>query len=494
MKVPIVGPSYISNVTNFQNQKTLNWYVESDLSSKTTPAKCGSILKPTPGIVSLYEFGDFTSGRASIVVDGICYCIIDDTFMFLDSTGLPNYVDILNTSSGWVSMAPGQNGILIADGVHGYYYDLLTLTFSVIVDTHTSYPTIYPNSIVYLDGIYYMTYAGSQQVNWSDDPTDWPLLQFISVGAEPDDNVFAISTHEQIWFLGSSTTEVWTSTGDGAAPLMRYSGTVITKGCKSAASVVAANNTLYWLGAGIEGGIGVYSADGFTPALLSAPLNAELNEYTVTNDAIAFYHKIGYHEFYVLTFPTERETWAYDIAEGVWTQRASYITLDPYDVDYTVEPREHRVVAHAFADGTHYVLDRYTGAIAKYDENVYTEFDLPIKRQRTTSMIAGDLDGKDFQTYNNWHYTYKDLILTVLPGVGNGDCTDPVINLKVSHDGGFTWGPSLSRELGALGIYNNIVKWELLGMARDLVLDFQITDPVNAVIQGATVRRSKCSF
>ncbi len=196
----------------------------------------------------------------------------------------------------------------------------------------------------------------------------------------------------------------------------------------------------------------------------------------------------------MVTFPTERETWAYDVAEQAWHQRASYITLDPFDPDYTEEPREHRVVAHSFADGNHYVLDRYTGAIAKYDESVYTEFDLPVKRQRTTSMIAGDLNGKDLFTYENWHYSYSDLILTVLPGVGTSLSTNPVVSLRVSKDGGFTFGPSLDRELGAQGVYGNTVKWELLGMAKDLVLDFQITDPVNAVIQGATVRRTQCSF
>ena len=497
MRIPVTGPSYPSGIVNFQNQKCFNWYVESDQMANSDPAKHQSILRPTEGITSLYDFGDFTAGRASLVVDGICYCIIDDTFMFLDSSGLPNYIDVLNTSSGWVSMARGASGILMADGVHAYYYDLTTLTFSVIADTHGAFPNAFPTSLVYLDGWYVMTFESSQIFIFSDDPTDWPTLQFESVNSDPDYTVYAVSDHEQLWFFGQDTTEVWTSTGDGNAPFARYSGVVITKGCSAPASIVAANNAFYWLGAGIEGGIGIYTVSGFSPQLISKPISTRLQEYTTYDDAFAFYHKIGYHEFYVITFPTEHETWAYDVAEGQWHQRGSVISTDPTDPSYSSDPVEHRAATHAYANGTHYVTDRYTGAIAKYDSESFKEFDIPLRRQRRTSILAGDPTGMGFLTYDNCQYVYNHLILDVLPGVGLGagdTYENPVISLRISKDGGFTWGPVLTRGLGAQGAYTDRVIWDSLGQARDMVLDFQITDPVNAVIMGATVQRQKCSF
>src|ERR1019366_4621109 len=104
----------------------------------------------------------------------------------------------------------------------------------------------------------------------------------------------------------------------------------------------------------------------------------QISKYTTTSDAFAFSHRVGEHEFYVLTFPTMQKTWVYDALTTQWHERSSMIAVDPKLSSYEPLLKAHRAKAHAYANGVHYVLDQYTGSIAKYDESVYTDYTLPI--------------------------------------------------------------------------------------------------------------------
>lgn len=63
--------------------------------------------------------------------------------------------------------------------------------------------------------------------------------------------------------------------------------------------------------------------------------------------------------------------------------------------------------------------------------------------------------------------------------------SDPQIMLQVSKDGGHTWGNELWRSLGAQGQYSRRVTWKRLGIAKDWVFRFRVSDPVKVVIMNA---------
>lgn len=488
MRLFLVGPDYDTGIPNWNQQKTVNWYVESlpgNMAAQEIP-KYNHILKPTPGITSLFDFGDFSTGRAMLTIEDKAYCIIDNTFIYIDTDGTPNYIDILNTSSGYVSMSRGATGILMADGTDAYYYDLLTLSFSVVTP---GFLTGHPTSMAYLDGWYVMTQSDSQVFYFSQDPTSWDALSFESVNSDPNPMVAAVADHEQLWFFGTAVTEVWCSSGDGLAPFIRYSGTVLTSGCTTPFTICAANNTFYWLGTDPGGGYIVYTAAGFTPQAISTPaLNAAINQYATVSDAHAFYHRVGLHGFYVLTFPTQGVTWVYDTLEQVWHERNSPQNLGPSSPSYNPNGYAHRAAAHCYAYGTHFVLDRFSGAIAKYDETVPTEFGLAVTRtRRTVPLLGNQLSWTAGLTYSNQRYTYYNLVVDMQLGVGDNVTTDPQLQLNISKDGGYTWRAAGSRSIGPQGVYNKRIKWDVIGQARDLVLEFSVTDPVKAVVLGATV-------
>lgn len=74
-------------------------------------------------------------------------------------------------------------------------------------------------------------------------------------------------------------------------------------------------------------------------------------------------------------------------------------------------------------------------------------------------------------------------------GTGSGQGRDPQIMLRLSRDGGQTWGNELWTSVGALGDYETRAMWHRLGRARDLVIEVSMSDPVlwalfDAFIQG----------
>lgn len=69
-------------------------------------------------------------------------------------------------------------------------------------------------------------------------------------------------------------------------------------------------------------------------------------------------------------------------------------------------------------------------------------------------------------------------------GVGNDDCPDPQITLRLSRDGGNTWGNEITVSMGQLGQYVTRVVWNRLGYYRDGAIWLRVTDPVNFVLAG----------
>src|SRR5262245_55448816 len=78
-------------------------------------------------------------------------------------------------------------------------------------------------------------------------------------------------------------------------------------------------------------------------------------------------------------------------------------------------------------------------------------------------------------TNENKRVFYRTFKLDLERGVGlpSGQGSDPQVMLRVSRDGGRTWGEPLTLHAGALGAYTQRVIARRLGHARDLV--FEVT-------------------
>ncbi len=496
MKVNLCGPAYDTTVTSFNKQKCINWFIEADGAANVAPSKFSAVLLPTPGIVAGKDYGDATVGRASIVYRDKGYVVLSNIFSLVEDDGTPSYIDFLNTSTGDVAVAAGNNGIILADGTNAYFYNLTTTTFNILSDVDLPNN---PISCAYYRGIYILAFANSAQLYYSYDTTAWDALDVVSALDSANYVTAVIADHDELWVFGTKSVEVWYATGNPNAPLQPRPNVMMTKGCRAQSTIVSADNTFFWLGTDPSGGYVVVKANGYQPQIISTPaIQAQLATYTTLTDAYAYTHRMGLHEFYVLTFPTENKTWVFDLLSQQWHERASITTQDPTSTSYEPYLKAHRAKNHFFTNNTHWVLDQYTGGINYYDPDVFTELGMPIHRQRRTSALSSDsvVGSPRPIMHDNKFHTYYNLQLNLEPGVAlaTGQGSDPEVLLSISPDNGFTWHDMDAGKIGTSGDYTGIARWDMLGQARDLVLDFVVTDPIRAIVLGATIDAEKDRF
>ena len=70
-------------------------------------------------------------------------------------------------------------------------------------------------------------------------------------------------------------------------------------------------------------------------------------------------------------------------------------------------------------------------------------------------------------------------------GLNNGQGQNPQIMLQVSRDGGYTYGNEMWTSFGAQGEFLKRAEWRRLGVSRNYVFKFRISDPVKVVFIGA---------
>ena len=70
-------------------------------------------------------------------------------------------------------------------------------------------------------------------------------------------------------------------------------------------------------------------------------------------------------------------------------------------------------------------------------------------------------------------------------GLATGQGSDPMVLLRLSRDGGQTWGEEIRMAAGALGAYTQRVLARRLGHARDTVFEVTVSDPIAWSLVGA---------
>lgn len=183
----------------------------------------------------------------------------------------------------------------------------------------------------------------------------------------------------------------------------------------------------------------------------------------------------GKNAFAVFTSPDEW-TWELNLSTGAWDEKSSYGRPD------------WRGRKSVFAFDRWLVGDDLTGKLAAIDSTY--------KKEYTDALIWTLRSGPNAQ-YN----TRDGLEFDITAALGNaaGDDpieTDPVIMIRYSCDGGYTWSSQFTRGLGAQGQGDRRVIVNRLGMlkAKGLVVEISISDPVAFEFYGAgTPRRLRAA-
>lgn len=474
-----IGGSYVSQSPIADDERTVNFYVENIESAGGTSK---TALYPTPGVLTV-DYADSGAGRAHVFVSNREFVIIG-TKLYEVSELLTPSVDgpaastltLLGTVSSDQNPATmcgnGDAGdeVFITSGGNGYILDLLTNTLSAIAALAGK-----ATMGAYLDG-YFLALDSTTSTLWiSDllDGTTWDPTQFIvRVGAS--DPWVSMIVNQYIYLFGSKTSEVWFDAGSFPIPFELHPSGRLQHGCGAPFSPEVVGTSVVWLGQTVNGNGTVLRTPGFSVETISnfATQYAFGNLETLEDAIGDSYEALG-HTFYNLTFPGAESTWSWDASTNVWCERGTW-----NEREYVFDAW--RPVFHAFAFGKHRILDLRGPRVYEMSSDYGFDVEgMPLRRLRRPPALMNE----------NRRVRYKRIELFAEPGLGltTGQGSDPQVAMRISNDGGKTWGAWVFRSAGALGEYENRIEWLRCGAGRKRTFEFSFSDPIPWRVMDAIV-------
>lgn len=457
-----IWSSYQSQAVTADQEATINFYWERMESRGATSQYA---LYPTPG-VSLLGTASSSPGRAHFYQDGREFAVVGTSLVEIDEAGTITDRGTVATGTNparIVSNGDGGGQLLVTSGDNAYYYNLSTDVLTQIAALNGK-----ATMCEFLQGYGFVLDAATSTVYSSalTDFSSWTTgTDFAQRSAASDRWISMAAVHPYLWLLGSQTSEVWYNAASSGFPFTKHPSGDIPYGIAAKFSRAVIDGTLLWLAATDRGERQILRASGFTPEPISDyPRQLIFADYSTVDDAQGDAFSWLGHSFYLLSFPTERVTWAYDITENKWFQWGTWIAEDNRYVDW--RPRW-----HAMAFGEHRMLDAETGGVYMLSRTVHTDVDSrPIRRLRRAPALS----------YENKRLIYPGFELDLEPGLGTstGQGFDPQVMLRISRDGGKTWGTEQMRSAGKVGEYDRRVRWNRCGAARRMVFEVSFTDPI----------------
>jgi hypothetical protein len=467
-KVPFtqfIGPSNTLRSARFDAERTVNYYLEINPVQGSGKNQMPAVLLGTPGLTLQWAVTGGQIRGMYTTSNQITYIVAGNTVYRTSAlTQQPVSIGLLNTSTGYVSIADNGIQVVFVDKQFGYY---TTIADNYPTITEITSVNFYPsNTVTYQDGYFIFSQTDTQTLFISDlySVNFLPLNTTAKTGYS-DDIVGLISNNRQLYIFGEATLEVWYDEGSsGSTPFVRQDGRNSMVGCISAPTIQKLFNTLVWVGTNAEGAAIVYMLEGDQPTRISNhAVELSLQSVTDFTSSTAYTWQHEGHYFYVLNVPGLNTTWMYDLSTQLWTELQTNIG--------GVEGR-HLANRHVVMNNVHLVGDYTTGNIYKFDFTNYTDNGVPITRIRQSPHLSNNL----YRTF------YKMIEIDFSPGtgltVGTGNAVAPSVTLQVSTDGGLTFGQPRQAMIGKRGNYYSRARWGVLGSGRDLVFKLTMADPV----------------
>ena len=485
MKTPLVGNPYQGRSPIASAQRAVNLYAESNQGAQASPFPFTEY--PTPGtlLFSAAVVPAQTNGtvrgiyRTSI---GTAYIVVGPTVYFMAINGALVYVGSIADNLTQVYMADNGLAVVLVDGsTTGYAIDINLNSFGPIID-----PSFYgADFVVFLDTFFVFNrpktdqfYISLSLVNFTllTTGTSFDPLDIAAKSGSADPIVAILVVHQNLWLIGALTTEIWIGTGAADFFFQQIQGAYIDHGCAAPYSACNQDVLTFWLMEDRQGKGIIMQGAGLDVSEISTPyIVAQIQSYSVINDAIGFCFQTADHAFYALIFPTADKAWLYDLSSKQWCEW-NYLT----NTGELIRPRANCAM---FWNGMNIVGDYQNGQILQLDFNTFTDVGQPIYRERTFPHMLEDGD----------RVSYKQFIASMQVGTANPaepDIDFPV-TLEFSDDGGVTYGEPLEQSLGHGGEYLTQPSWWRLGTARDRVFKLSWSAPFKTALNGAFVEANK---
>ena len=221
-------------------------------------------------------------------------------------------------------------------------------------------------------------------------------------------------------------------------------------------------------------------------------IEVEWKSYPRVDDAIGSTYQIGGHSFYRITFPAADKTWAYDAATEQWWEDNS---LDSNGVLHRA-----RNTFTAFAYNRNLGLDWANGTLYEMTYAAKTDAGQPVPWVRSFPHIVNELryvchplfmadlesgtqpaTGETTQLLSPWSAGFSS-------GFGPLTAVEaPMVALRMSQDGGYTFGKYRPKRNISSGRYRPPMRWRGNGIARDAVFELSSTAQMCAALNGAYI-------
>ncbi len=474
MLIDLIGGSYEHRFKDWNAQRTINWYPKITDQKSQEKNKTQIALLPRPGLSQFTDLGG-SSVRclftALTLTQERCFAVVATNLYEIYYDGSKKLLGALNGMSvgsrSKVYMAiNGNSELMIIDPLAAYIFDLTTNTLTQISDI--DYPR--GTTLDYSDGYFIISGEdGRVHFNELNDGFDWRGLNFFTPTYKPDKVKAIVAFREEVICFGDETIEIYIN--DGSTPFIRQSRTSMYYGLTARDSISTHHAGIFFLGKSRLGGSEVFlmgSDYSLTP--ISSPAISQILNNQSNEDAEGFVlNSTDGHIFYHLHLPSLNTTLVYDMTTGMWHERQS---LRPFRDSNGHQPQDmYRGRCHTRFKGMNLLGDWHSGKIFREDASVTTDDGNTRLLKRVSSVFHNEL--KNISVYG--------LEFDVNSGFSPTG-TKSVMMLQYSKDGGNTFEPEDLLELGQLGEYDTRVKTNNLGTARNWVISFAVTDPVDVII------------
>lgn len=476
-QIDIIGGSNEQRFLQFDGERTVNMYIETDSNGKKPLA-----LFPTPGRRLRHTFSQGASGRSLFSHNNKLYAVVSDELYLLDAALFPinlNHSLPFSTSSGHVGIDVNENNqVIFVDGVAGYIYAEETKVYKKISAQY--FPTE-PVDAIYFDGVFFVAEGNSPRFHASktNDGLTWDNA-FASITSRPDNIVGFAQLNRRLFVFGRTVTEAWYSapltTTTANFPLQRDNNMLLNYGCESVASIAQDHGVIVWLSNNTAGANSVMMTDGSIPKQISTKsIDYQISKLTKKDNAIGFLIKISAHLFYTLIFPAENKSYLYDMNSDVWTELEE------------INAKRWRPNCHSYFDNKHYVLAYDSPTLHEVSEAYGDNDGEPIRRLRISKHLISP-------TYERLRASKFQLDLVNSPtpwqtqAINTEDNT-PEIFLGISDNGGITFNTYSRASIAKMGEYKKRVIWYQIGSySHDLVFKIDYYSKVPLAIMGATLQ------
>ncbi len=459
--VQVAGPSYQSVSRPLSSQSTINWYPQS-----LPLAKENFVLMPFPGLKPFVTGTGIDRGFHR--VGQFIYQVRGTRLIQFTRARLRDVGEIPGTDR-CIMADDGVNLFIVTNSVV-YHYNS---TVQIVTDANIAGA----KSVDFINNQFLYTKDNFTTVSNVGDGTTANGLNIIGEETEPDPLVRDFVFDEVIYRFGTHSTVAWYNSGRGNPPIEKLQGRIFQVGLAAIHSVIRTDDAMYWLGDDFR----VYRASAGSKQVVSTePLSKEIAGFASFTeldaiDAVGNTITLGGNSFYIITFPTANRTFMLNESLGAlgWSEISSGLDKGRYQGNSFIQ-----------FNGRTYVADVSSGSVYTLDVSVHTNNSDPIRRERTTSSVNGDLLGAKGKRVQ---MSKAKFIMESGVGLINGQGDNPRIMVEHSDDGGNTWAHGGWPQVGRLGEFTLQVEYYNLDTFYDRIFRISTSDPVNYTIYSGTI-------